>query len=199
MAKAKKRNPDLRRIRSTKTYRLPEIAEALDRDIATVRRWLRAGLPILDKLGSPLVDGAALRAWLKAQRETRKSKCAPDQLYCLKCRAPRLPELGSFLIQPRNEKTISIKAKCSVCGSRMNKAGAAPRQAEIEDCFRAFMPDMQRLVGCDNTSDKRTKQTAALTSTKTGVGGGQISIDFETVTGGQAPQPPSVSKHHREG
>lgn len=186
MAKVKKRKPDLRRIRPTKTYTLPEIAETLSRDIATVRRWLRVGLPTLDDQKPTLVDGTVLRLWLKAERASRKCKCAPDELYCLKCRTGRKPEPGSVSFRPRNAKTLSIKAICPTCGSRMNKGASLVKRAEIESRFSAFMPGMQRLAGCGDTSVGRTEKQPPLTAANTGAGGGPISTAFGSGTGGHS-------------
>lgn len=182
MTKAKKRKPDLRRIRPTKTYTLPEIAEGLDRNIATVRRWLGAGLPALDERKPTLVAGDALRDWLKKEWSRRKRKCEPCELYCFKCRSPRLPKRGTVLIQDRNEKTVAISALCSECGSKMNQAGSLSRKVEIEARFQMLSPKMQHLTGCDDPSDKHTKQAVAPGRTGTGDGEGQIPLDFESRT-----------------
>jgi hypothetical protein len=161
MLKSKKRKPDFRRIRPSKTYSLSEIAEALDRRDATVRRWLRDGLPALDEGRPPLVFGSVLQAWLKAKWAAKKHKCGPDELFCCKCRKPSKPIPGSVRIIPNNEKTVSIKAECHTCHTRMTKVGSRAKIAEIEETFRVLTPRMQHLVGCGDPSAKRrfTRQT----------------------------------------
>lgn len=162
MRKARKRKPDLRQIRTTKVYTLPEIAETLDRNIAAVRGWIRDGLPTLGDQKPVLVLGSALKAWLKAKRAARKHECEPDELLCFGCRRPRRPAPGSVRIEPRNAKTVSITGRCSVCGTRMNKAGSRARLAEIEETFRALSLRMKHLLSvCGDPFDKRTSQTQA--------------------------------------
>jgi hypothetical protein len=160
MRKSKKRRPDFRRIRPSKTYSLPEIAETLDRDIATVRRWVREGLPTLDWQRPLLVLSSELKAWLNAKWSARKQPCQADELFCFKCQKPRKPKSGSIRIIPNNEKTVSIKAKCDVCNTQMTKVGSRAKIAEIEEIFRALSLLMQRLTGsgnpCANSSSARS-------------------------------------------
>lgn len=149
MAKGNKRSPDLRKIRTTRVYRVQDIANALDREARTVRTWIKAGLPTLDDRGTALVDGAALKSWLKERNASRKQKCLPDEFYCCKCTKPRNARLGSVSFHARNAKTITIKALCVHCGTRMNKAAASADIAEIQVQLQPHMP---RLTGCDETS-----------------------------------------------
>ena len=122
MSKAKKRRPDFRRIRPSKTYTLPEIASSLDRSIATVRGWIRDGLPTLDDDAPPLVIGADLKSWLQTKWSARKHKCSPGELYCCACRRPRKTRPGSVAVVSRNAKTSSITARCEGCGTRMTQS-----------------------------------------------------------------------------
>lgn len=158
MRKTKKRKPDFRCIRPSKTYSLLEIAKELDRDIATVRRWVHDGLPTLDDQRPPLVLGSELKAWLKAKWFARKQKCNPDELFCFKCRKPRKPGPGTLYIIPRNEKTLSITAQCSVCDTRMNKVGSQAKISEIEETFHALIHQVQHLAGYRNDSLKHIQE-----------------------------------------
>ncbi len=186
MAKVKKRKPDMRRIRPSKAYLLPEIAASLNRSNATVRRWFRDGLPALDGRRPPLVLGSDLKAWLKAKWSARKQKCQPDELFCCKCRKPRKPGPGSVRIVPNNEKTVSVKAECGMCGTRMTKIGSRAKTAEIEEIFRALTPQVQRLDRCRGASAKRTSERPKIDKARHQGGVGQISMDFGAETGGQS-------------
>ncbi len=161
MARVKKRKPDLRRIRPSKTYTLPAIAKALDRDIATVRSWVREGLPLLSDQNPVLVFGSDLKDWLQFKQKARKRKCQLGELFCFKCKQPRKPLPGSVVIIPRNEKTVSIKGQCSVCGTKMNQVGSMSKMVELENRFRTFTPQMQNLTGYSNPSDRHTSMDHA--------------------------------------
>jgi biotin synthase-like enzyme len=58
-------------------------------------------------------------------------------------------------MRPRNAKTVTIKALCGICGTRMNKSGSLARLAEIVAVFETIMPDKQHIEGCDKHSVKR--------------------------------------------
>jgi hypothetical protein len=189
MPKVKKRKPDMRRIRPSKTYTMPEISESLDRNIATIRRWIQNGLPRLDGARPVLIDGAALRDWLKGQWIAKKQSCGPGELFCFKCRAPRKPVFGSVTLEPRNAKTLSIRALCGVCGTPASQCGSLKKRAEIEACFCTLKPVMPRLAGYGDTSDKVTFRKQKRRSSEKGVGGNQMSIVFEPHTGGDQGRP----------
>lgn len=161
MAKGKRRKPDLRRIRTSKTYTLPEIAKTLDRNIATIRSWVRQDLPLLSKQKPLLVLGSDLKRWPAATWKAKARKCQSDELFCFKCRVPRKPKLASVEILPRNEKTVAIKGRCEVCGTRMNQTGSAAKIDEIKNRFGALTLQTQRLTGSGNTSDKHSFSSLA--------------------------------------
>lgn len=141
----KKQKPDMRRIRPSKTYTVEELARALNKSVATVRRWIRDGLPTLGEARPVLVDGAEMKAWLSAWLATRKHRCREDELYCCRCHCPRRPSLGSVSITLNNEKTLTVKGVCEVCGAGMRKLGSIARRAEIEVALRAFTQEKQSL------------------------------------------------------
>lgn len=158
MSGRKKRKPDFRRIRTTKTYSVSEIGKALGRNQATVRRWLRDGLPTIDDQRPPIVHGADLKAWLVTRWDKGKRPCQPGELYCCKCRRPRKPADNSFSIEPHNDKTVTLKGLCSVCGTRMSQAGSRAKELEIRQVFDAPMPALQRMDRCNKPNVKRTVQ-----------------------------------------
>ena len=134
MAK-KSRSLDLRRIRLSVCYTMPEVAKLLGVTIGTVWAWVRAGLPILEDVRPFLIPGDDLKTWLRNRARARKQACQPNELYCFRCRAPREPEPGTVRIILRNQKVTSIKGCCSGCGCTMNRAGSA---AKIYETMRAF-------------------------------------------------------------
>lgn len=180
---SRKRKPDLRLIRPTKTYKPEEIAQTLRRSLGTVRRWLRDGLPTLGGPGSPLVEGEALRAWLKQRWASRKTKCGSDELFCFKCQAPRRPQVGSVSVKSRNAKTLSISAKCGECGTRMHQAGAVAKRTEIVERFRAFATETSRIAGCDDPIAERTFSESSAGPVSSGAGTEQIPPQFTSSTG----------------
>ena len=158
MAKGKKRKPDLRRIRPSKVYTLPEIAKTMDRKSATIRSWVRKGLPLVSEQKPVLVLGASLKEWLQETWKAKTRKCQPGEMFCFKCRRPGKPKPGSVKLTARNEKTVSIKGRCAVCDTRMYQAGSLAAVEEIKKRFSPLTPQMQHLTGCSNTSVMHTLQ-----------------------------------------
>lgn len=129
------KSPDRRRIRIRRTYSVPEVAALLQVHVNTVRRWLKDGLDTIDGQSPTLIHGAALRSYLDTKAKSRKQKCDPDQMYCLCCRAPRLPTLGSVHVTDLNEKTLRLAGTCCTCGGQVCRAGSASRLQEYTASF----------------------------------------------------------------
>lgn len=129
------KNPDRRLVRTRRTYSVHEVAALLEVHVHTVRRWLKNGLGAIDGQIPTLIHGAELRRFLDARARSRKRKCGPDEMYCLSCRAPRLPILGSVHIAHRNEKTVRLVGACCACGGKICRAGSASRLQEYTASF----------------------------------------------------------------
>src|SRR5580704_12368457 len=89
------RRADWRRVKTRISYTYEEAARTLGVHRGTVRHWVKCqGLPVLTDRRPHLILGCDLVAFLKARRQSRTRKCAREELYCLKCRAPRKPVPG---------------------------------------------------------------------------------------------------------
>ena len=159
MPKVVKRKPDLRRVRLSKVYTMPEIAGALDRSIETVRRWVKEGLPVLDDRRPVLIDGRQLKKWLKDRWLSKKKPCTPGEFFCFRCRAPKLPVPGSVITRRRNKTTVMLQAVCSECDGLINKAGSASVCAAERDHPATLTTGNMHLYSSDNPSDEASKQT----------------------------------------
>lgn len=141
------KNPDRRRIRVTRTYSVPEVAALLELHVRTVRRWLKNGLASIDGQSPTLIHGAELRRYLEVRAKGRKHKCGPDEMYCLSCRAPRLPILGSVHIADLKEKTVRLIGACCSCGGKICRAGSTARLQEYTASFGPLQRRTPRLKG----------------------------------------------------
>jgi hypothetical protein len=148
--RTKRRGQDLRRIRRSQCYSITEIGRLLNVTTGTVGAWLGRGLPSLEGERPILVPGDGLKSWLIAQRQARKRKCQPDELYCCRCRVPSKAKPGSVLITPRNTKTLVISAVCSTCDAKMNRGGSLAKLPEIQLVFGLNTPAQVSLAGCEN-------------------------------------------------
>ncbi len=142
MGKRQKRKPDFRRIRPTTVYSFKELADDLDKNIATVRQWHREGMPSLDHCKPPLFDGAVVKKWLRERWANKKSKCGQDEAFCMHCHKARRFAEGSRVNRPHTAKAVLITGKCAVCGCRMNKFASAKSVNFLE------APDARKRVSC---------------------------------------------------
>lgn len=114
---------NIRLIKQDYSYTTEQIADVLGVDVATVRRWIRDdGLERIPKVRPHLVHSSALRRFLEKKHAKQKKPCASDEMFCLRCQLPRQPLPHSASAENVPNGSIRIKAKCSVCDGKMNRA-----------------------------------------------------------------------------
>lgn len=85
------RHPNPRLVKIHRNYSVEEIARLFDTHKNTVRNWLRRGLPVIDEQRPILVLGSELIRFLRERRQKARQKCGPGRIYCIACRAPKVP------------------------------------------------------------------------------------------------------------
>jgi hypothetical protein len=116
-----KRHPNYRRVKIHRNYTVEEIAGLFDTHKNTVRRWVKDGLPTCDGKHPMLILGPDLAAFLQARRASKKQPCCPGEIYCVRCRAPKLPAGDMADYQPVTEKFGNLTAICPDCDCIMNR------------------------------------------------------------------------------
>jgi Helix-turn-helix domain len=116
-----KRRPNYRQVKVHRNYTVEEIANLLDVHKNTVREWLKSGLPVIDDKRPMLILGQDLVGFLQTRRTKNKKTCQPGQMYCVRCRAPKLAAGDMADYQPQSEKLGMLKAICPDCHSMMNR------------------------------------------------------------------------------
>lgn len=101
------------------SYTVDEIARLFGVHRNTVRDWIKRGLPVIDTHRPLLVQGADLAAFLRKRRDARKHPCAPGQMFCLRCRAPRVPAGTRVEYRPLTPTQGTLTAVCGTCSARM--------------------------------------------------------------------------------
>jgi hypothetical protein len=148
--RATKRRPDLRRIVARRSYTVLEAAQLLGVRPATVRRWVKLGVPHLADSRPVLILGFALKDWLRERRAEACRRCSDDELYCFRCREPRQTMAGSVAIILENQRTVRITGRCIDCGTRMNKKGSRANLPQIRKSFRLPTCRHDNLEGSGN-------------------------------------------------
>ncbi len=116
------RTPNARLVKRDATFTVDEIAELFTVHPNTVRNWMASGLKSIDGRRPLLIHGSDLIAYLHHQQKRRKRTCAPGELFCFKCRAPRSPKDGILSLENQNARVMRAVGNCEVCGTRMFKA-----------------------------------------------------------------------------
>lgn len=144
----RRHNP--RRAKSLHTFTIAEAAELYGVHRNTVRHWLADGLKPLDSRKPVLIHGSALNQFHANRRWSVKRVCGPDQIYCLKCRAPRRPALD---IADYSQLTVSLGALVAICPAcdrmmtqRVNAARLARFSAEIAVTIRPAPKPIEKSV-----------------------------------------------------
>lgn len=127
--------PNAKKIKAARSYTISEVAEVLGCSTRTVRNWAGMGLRVLNDNRPFLTIGDDLKKFLADQSASKKVKLAPNELYCLSCKAPSQP-LGMMADEIRQTRTISrLVGLCEVCGGTCNRMISARAISEFARIF----------------------------------------------------------------
>lgn len=109
------------RIKANTAYRTDELADVASVSIATVRSWLKAGMPRMDGNRPAMIMGFQALDFLKTRKANAKRPMALGEFYCLRCRAPRraLGAMADYV--PASQTGGRLKALCAVCEGVCNR------------------------------------------------------------------------------
>ena len=160
------RHPNYRLVKIHRCYTVEEDARRLKVHKNTVRGWIRGGLPTIDARRPTLIIGSELRGFLEVKGKTRKQPCAPGQLYCVRCRAPKAPAGAMADYIPITSTSGNLRGLCPDCGTLIHRRVAYAKL----DSFRAFLdiavpqelPSIRESTGPSlNCNFERASQTNA--------------------------------------
>ena len=88
---AYRRQPNPRLAKIHRSYSVEEMSRIFEIHKNTVRNWLRQGLEPIDDQRPILIRGQELSRFLTERRVRSRQTCGPGRIYCLPCRAPKVP------------------------------------------------------------------------------------------------------------
>jgi hypothetical protein len=135
-----RRHPNHRQVKIHRSYTVEEIACLFGIHKNTVREWINAGLPVLDDKRPMLILGQELAAFLQARRIKNKQTCQPGQMYCVRCRSPKMAAgyMADYL--PQTEKLGMLKAICPDCHSIMNRRVSMAKLGQVRGKLAITFP-----------------------------------------------------------
>ena len=86
-----RRRPNPRLAKIHYSYSVDELARLYGVHKNTVRNWCKVGLKPIDDQRPILIRGQDARRFLTERRARTKQACGPGRIYCLPCRAPKVP------------------------------------------------------------------------------------------------------------
>ena len=116
-----KRLPNPRLAKIHRNYTTEEIAKLFDVHKNTVGNWIKQGLPVCGRKRPFLITGRDLRIFLETKRIKNKQTCGADEIYCMRCRAPKKPAAGLIEYKAVTDTLGNLVALCPDCASIMNR------------------------------------------------------------------------------
>ena len=110
-----------RRVKIHRQYTYEATADALDVTVQTVRAWRQEGLVVLDSQKPHLILGHELKRFLDNRMPKTSCKLAPNEFFCMSCRAPRAPYGAMADYVPLNAGRGRLVALCGVCEAPCSK------------------------------------------------------------------------------
>ena len=109
------RHPNPRLAKIHRSYSVEEMARLFNVHKNTVRNWLKQGLEAIDGQRPTVVRGEELRRFLAERRARAKQTCGPGRIYCLPCRAPKVPAGKMAECIATGDTTGTLRGICPDC------------------------------------------------------------------------------------
>ncbi len=114
-----RRRPSAKGLKCHRSYRVDEAARITGTSRATIRRWIKAGLPTVQGAWPFLILGSDLIHHIR--RKPDRQTCELAECFCLKCRKPRRPAFAMADYLPMTDFGGNLRAMCEECGTLMYK------------------------------------------------------------------------------
>ena len=109
------RHPNPRRAKIHRSYSVEEVARLFKVHKNTVRNWLKHGLQAIDGGRPTLIRGHEIVRFLTERRARAKQSCGPGRIFCLPCRAPKVPAGDMAECRLSGERRGTLEGICPDC------------------------------------------------------------------------------------
>ncbi len=148
-----KRHPNPRLAKIHRSYTVEEAADLFHVHRNTVREWVKRGLPTSDDKRPMLILGHNLSEFLQARRARNKQTCKPGEIYCVRCRTPKVPAGDMADYQVTTESLGSLIGICPDCEAMMYRRVSLAKLEQIRGRLDITMPQaLQHIVESNQPS-----------------------------------------------
>jgi Helix-turn-helix domain len=162
------RRPNPRLVKIHRNYSVEDIARLFGVHKNTVRSWLKQGLAAIDDRRPILILGHELSRFLRERRQKAKQTCGPGRIYCIACRAPKVPDGKMAECTPTGPLAGNLCGICPDCDRiiyrRVNLAKIDPIRGELEITFTQPRPSIREstvpFVNCDSGEKAQANENA---------------------------------------
>jgi hypothetical protein len=109
------RHPNPRLAKIHRNYSVEEVSRLYGVHKNTVRSWLKQGLIAIDDRRPIVIPGRELGRFLTERRHRNKQTCGPGRLFCLPCRAPKVPAGKMVDCTPIGDSAGNLVGICPDC------------------------------------------------------------------------------------
>ena len=109
------RHPNPRLAKIHRSYSVEDVSRLFKIHKNTVRNWLKQGLKPLDDQRPTLIRGEEIRRFLGERRAHAKQACGPGRIFCLPCRAPKMPAGNMAECIQTGDTTGTLRGICPTC------------------------------------------------------------------------------------
>lgn len=143
----RRRRPNPRLVKIHRSYAVEEIARVLGVHKNTVRTWVKSGLTTIDRRRPTLVHGLALATFLSERRRRGKQTCRPGEVYCVRCRSPKVPAANMADYLAITPTSGNLRGICPDCSSLMHRRVALARLWAVAADLDITFPQAVRRIG----------------------------------------------------
>jgi hypothetical protein len=158
------RHPNPRLVKVYRNYSVEDIARLFSLHKNTVRKWLTQGLPTIDDRRPKLVLGRELSLFLQRRRQKAKQVCGPGRIFCIACRAPKVPAGNMAECTTIGPLTGNLCGICPDCDRliyrRINLAKIDAVRGDLEITFTQPRPRIGETDGLSVNYDSSQKAQA---------------------------------------
>jgi len=153
------RHPNPRLLKIHRCYTVEQLAAALKLHKNTIRRWAKDGLRSIDDRRPTMFRGMDAADFLRSRRQAGKRPCRPGEIYCLKCRGPKIPAglIADLIV--KSATVGCLEAICPACGRmlyrRVNPARIDAVRGNLEITVRQAKPRIGDRAGPTLNGDSK--------------------------------------------